>query len=57
MRQGARTWCSRWNLWLILTSRRAARAPLRRSGRRGYRSRACGLVLTAVRAAATSLFH
>jgi hypothetical protein len=57
MRRGARTWCSRWNLGLIFTSRRVARAPLRRSGRRGYRSRACGLVLTAARAAMTSLFH
>jgi hypothetical protein len=57
MRWGAQTWRSRRNLGLIFTSRRAARAPLRRSGRRGYRSRACGLFFTAARAAATSLFH
>jgi hypothetical protein len=57
MRRGARTWCSRWNLGLILTSHRAARVPLHMSRWWGYRSRACGLVLTAARAAATLLFH
>jgi hypothetical protein len=57
MRRSARTWRSRWNLGLILTSRRAAGAPLRRSRRRGYDSWDCGLVLTAARAAVTSFFH
>jgi hypothetical protein len=53
----ARTWCSSRNPRLILTSHRAARVPLHRSGRRGYHSRVLRLVLTAARAAATSLFH
>jgi hypothetical protein len=57
MRRGARTWRSRRNLGLIFISRRAARAALCRRERRGYRSRADGLVLTAARAAMTSLFH
>jgi hypothetical protein len=54
-------WRSTWtlsssrNLGLDLASHRAARVPLNRSGRQGYRS--LGLVLTTVRAAATSLFH
>jgi hypothetical protein len=38
MRWGAQTWRSKWNLGLIFTSRRAARTPLHRSGRRGYHS-------------------
>jgi hypothetical protein len=57
MWRGARTWCSRINSRLVLTSHRAARAPLRRNGRRGHHSRVLGLVLTATRVAATSLFH
>jgi hypothetical protein len=57
MWRSAWTWCSSRNPGLILTSHRAARAPLHKSGRRGYRSRVLGLVVTAARAAATSLFH
>jgi hypothetical protein len=56
MWRSTRTWSSNRNLGLVLASHRAARAPLNRSGRRGYRSRVLGLVFTAARAAATSFF-
>jgi hypothetical protein len=57
MRRSARTWCSRWNLGLILASHWAAGAPFRRSRRRGCHSWDRRLILTAARAAATSFLH
>jgi hypothetical protein len=57
MRSSARTWSSNRYLGFIFTPRRAARAPFQRYGRRGHQRGVFWFVLTAARAAATSLLH
>jgi hypothetical protein len=57
MQSSARTWSSSRYLGFVFTPHRVARAPFHRYGRRGHRRGVFWFVLTAMRAAATSLPH
>jgi hypothetical protein len=57
MQNNARTWSSSRYLGFVFTPYRVARTPFHRCGRRGHCRGVFRFVLTAVRAAATSLLH
>jgi hypothetical protein len=57
MQNSARTWSSNIYIGFVFTPHRAARTLFHRCRRRGHRRGVFRFVLTAARAAATSLLH